>query len=93
MSTSLNKTWKSFVGGRRRWRVIAVIGAVGDQILRLRLNHLKIKTQLHQPHFVMIRRMGTDRQGKAVTVHDPHDFHTPILSNAFLYPPSGQSFW
>ncbi|HXV78484.1 MAG TPA: hypothetical protein VEG60_01260 [Candidatus Binatia bacterium] len=57
--------------------MIAVIGAVGDQILGLRLNHLKIKTQLHQPHFVMIRRMGTDRQGKAVMIHNPMLF-TPL---------------
>ena len=56
-------------------QLVAVVGAVADQIFRLRLDHVELETQLHQRDFMMVRRMRADRQRQAMTIHNCHDFH------------------
>jgi hypothetical protein len=47
--------------------------AVADQVLRLRLYHVEIETQLHQGYFMMARRMRTHLQRQAAAIDDGHD--------------------
>ena len=54
---------------------IAVIGAIADQVLRLGLDHVEVKAQLHQTNFVMVGRMRAHRERQAMAVHNRHDFH------------------
>ena len=57
-------------------QVIAVICLVANKLLRLRFDHVKIKRQLDQSHFMMIRCMRTDRKRKPMPINDSHDLHT-----------------
>jgi len=55
---------------------VAVVGTITNQIHRLRLDHVEVKTQLHQSDFMMVGDVRTDCQRQAVTIHNCHDFHT-----------------
>jgi hypothetical protein len=57
-------------------QTIAVVRLVADQVLRLRLDHVKVEAELHQRHFMMIRRMRAHRQRQTVAIEDRHDLHT-----------------
>ena len=56
-------------------QAVAVVSLVPDQTIRLRFDQIKIETQLHQPYFMMIRRVGADRQRQTLAIHNRHDFH------------------
>src|SRR5215813_9035009 len=54
---------------------IAGIGAIADQVFRLGFDHVEVETQLHQTHFVMVRRVRADRERQSMAIHNRHDFH------------------
>lgn len=54
---------------------VSVIGAIANQALGFRLDHVEIKTQLHQGDFLMIGGMRADRERQTVAIHNRHDFH------------------
>jgi len=54
---------------------VAIIGAVANEGLGLDFNHVKVKAQLDQAHFMMIGGVRTHRQRQAVAIHNRHDFH------------------
>jgi len=55
---------------------VAVVGAITNQIFWSCLDHVEVKTQVHQGEFMMVSGMRTDRQRQAVTIHNRHDFQT-----------------
>ena len=55
--------------------LVAVVGAIANEILRLRFDHVELETQLHQGDLMVVRRMGTDRQRQSVTSNNFHDFY------------------
>jgi len=57
-------------------QLVAVTGAVTNQVVRIRLDHVEVETQLYQGDFMMIRRMRAARQRQPVTVDNRHAFHT-----------------
>gem|GEM_PF-3607990 len=57
-------------------QIIAVVGFIPNQFLRLCFYHVKIKGQLNQRDLVMIRRMGADCKGKPIAVNDSHDLYS-----------------
>ena len=62
-----------------------LVRSASYQALGFGFYHVEVETQLHQGHFVMIRRMRADCQRKAVTIHDPHDFQAfSSLSQTYL---------
>ena len=65
-------------------QVIAVICLVANKLLRLRFYHIKIKCQLNQCHFMMIRRMSTNSKQKPIPINDSHDLHT-LATLGFTY--------
>src|SRR5579863_1787741 len=42
-------------------QLIAVVGFVADQVLRLRLDHVEVEGQLHERDLVMVRCVSRDR--------------------------------
>src|SRR5271157_525057 len=54
---------------------IAVVCLVSNQFLRLRFDHIKIKRQLYQGYFMMIRRMSCHRDRQPIAIDNSHYFH------------------
>jgi len=54
---------------------IAVVRFIADQVLRLCLDHVEVKGQLHERDFMMVRGVRSHRQRQAVTIDNRHDFH------------------
>ena len=52
-----------------------VIRAVPVQVLRLRLKHVEVRTQLHGRRFMVVRRMLIDCQRQSVPVDNLRDYH------------------
>jgi hypothetical protein len=52
---------------------VAVVRLVAEQILRLRFDHVEVERQLHQRHFVVVRRVCCHGEGHAVAIDDRHD--------------------
>jgi len=64
---------------------VTVVGAITNQVFRLRFDHVELEAQLHQGDLMVIRRMGTDRQRLPVTIHNGHDFHAlATLGRSYL---------
>lgn len=54
---------------------VAVVCLVSNQLLGLCLDHIKLKRQLHKGYLMMIRRMRSHRDRKAVSIYNSHYFH------------------
>lgn len=66
---------------------IAAVGAITNQVLRRRLDHIKVKTQLNQDNLMVIRGMGADREGQSLTVDNRQNFHAfPAFGRPDLAP-------
>ena len=59
-----------------RIELIAVIGTITDEMLRLSLEHVEIETELHQRDLMMIGRMRTHGQGEPMPIDNRENFHT-----------------
>src|SRR5215468_653746 len=70
---------------------IAVIGAIADQVFRLGFDHVEVETQLHQTHFVMVRRVRADRERQSMAIHNRHDFHAFSALRSSDFQPASRS--
>lgn len=55
---------------------VAVIGAIANEEFRLGLQHVEIKTQLHQCHIMMIGRMRAHRKRQPMANHNCENLDT-----------------
>ena len=63
------------LGAHGRVERIAVIRLIADQVLRPRLDHVKVEGQLHERDLMMVRGVRGHRQRQTVTIDNRHDFH------------------
>ena len=60
----------------RNWSSgVTIIGADANEGLGLGFNHVKVKAQLGQAHFMMICGVRTRRRRQVMAIHYRHDFH------------------
>ena len=66
---------------------IALIGPIGDEMLRFGLGHVELETELDQGDFVMIRCVRTDGERKLVPIHNCANLHAlPAFDDAHVVP-------
>ena len=54
---------------------IAVIGPVSDQMFGLGFEHREVEAELDQGDFMMIRRMGADRERQSMAIYNRQNLH------------------